>query len=360
MSADRPLIAVTMGDPAGIGPEIIAAAWPAILVQNQCRPIVLGRPEILRRAVSLRSVQAKVEVITSPEEARPAPERIPCLACGPDAACDVSPGKLDPRAGQAAYEAVVLAAKLAMSGRVEAIVTAPLQKEALHLAGHAFPGHTELLAELCGTKEFAMLLYLRSRKGAFGSHGLAVIHVTLHLAMREVFSHLSTEAILSKARLVHLFMAELMSNSQAGQTAITPLQSPRPRIGVCALNPHGGEGGLFGNEEISIIRPAVERGQAEGLCLEGPLPADTLLVLACNGRYDAIVAMYHDQGHIPIKLLGMYQAVNVTLGLPIIRTSVSHGTAFDIAWSGSARPDSLVEAVSLAARLAVIRRSRKT
>jgi 4-hydroxythreonine-4-phosphate dehydrogenase len=232
---------------------------------------------------------------------------------------------------------VVAAARLALNGRVDAIVTSPLNKEALHRAGHDYPGHTELLAELCGVRDFAMMLYLGPGGALVSAHGLAVVHVTLHTALRNVFSELDAAGVLAKARLADQFMARLKGS--------------RPRIGVCALNPHGGEGGLFGDEELRIILPAVQQGRAEGLDLAGPLPADTLMVRARDGQFDAVVAMFHDQGHIALKLLGMHRAVNVTLGLPIVRTSVAHGTAFDIAWRGEAQATSMVEALRVAARL---------
>jgi len=335
-----------MGDPAGIGPEIIAAAWTDASLHERCRPVVLGRPEILRRAVALRKTGAEVRVVPSVDDAEPSHEVIPCVACGPVEASDAAAGVIDARSGQAAYKAIVAAARLALSGKLDAITTAPLHKEALHRAGHAYPGHTELLAELCGARQFAMMLYLgpeafSDKSGPPG--GLAVVHVTLHTALKNVFGQLSEEAIVSKARLADAFM--------------TRLNGRRPRIGVAALNPHGGEGGLFGEEEIAIIRPAIERARAEGLELEGPLPADTLMVRARHGKFDAVVAMYHDQGHIALKLLAMHRAVNVTLGLPIIRTSVAHGTAFDIAWQGKANPSSMIEAARVAARLAVAGRS---
>jgi len=215
----------------------------------------------------------------------------------------------------------------------------------MHRAGHDYPGHTELLAALCEVREFAMMLYLAPHDERPSSSGLAVVHVTLHTALRDVFAALSPEAILTKARLADRFMRRL--------------EGLRPRIGVCALNPHAGEGGLFGDEELSIIRPAVEQGIAEGLDLEGPLPVDTLMVQARDGRFDAVVAMYHDQGHIALKLLGMHRAVNVTLGLPIVRTSVAHGTAFDIAWQRRAEVGGLVEALRVASRLATVSGARQ-
>ncbi len=335
----RPVIAVTMGDPTGVGPEIIAGAWADPALHRHCRPLVIGRPEVLRRAVTLRRTSAEVRVIESPDQAEPTPGCIPCLSRGSDDSIDIVPGTLDGRAGQAAYEAVVAAARLALDGTIDAITTAPLHKESLHLAGHPYPGHTELLAELCATDDFAMMLYLGPEPGVGPAGGLAVVHVTLHTAMRNVFELITEDHILAKARLADRFM--------------TGLTGSRPRIVALALNPHGGEGGLFGTEEQTIIAPAVQRGAHEGLLLEGPLPSDTAMVAARDGRFDAVVAMYHDQGHIALKLLGMHRAVNVTLGLPIIRTSVAHGTAGDIAWKGCAKTSSLVEAVRVAGRLAI-------
>src|SRR3989339_726289 len=242
----RPRVGLTMGDPAGVGPEIIAGAWGRPEVHRWCRPVVLGHPEILGRAVRLWKTGAEVRAVGGPEELEPSPGLIPCIATGPREALDVRPGTIDARAGQAAYESVVTAARLALDGRLDAIVTAPLHKEALHGAGHDYPGHTELLAELCGVQDFAMMLYLGPGEPVRSPAGLAVVHVTLHTALRNVFGQLSEEAILVKARLADRFMAR-MKGSQ-------------PAIGVCSLNPHGGEGGLFGDEELSVIGPAVRRG----------------------------------------------------------------------------------------------------
>jgi 4-phospho-D-threonate 3-dehydrogenase / 4-phospho-D-erythronate 3-dehydrogenase len=356
----KPLVAVTLGDPAGIGPEIIVGAWPETVVHEWCRPLVVGHPEIVRRAVRLWRTGVAVKEIDSPEQAEPSPDVIPCIPCGSDDVLEVAAGTLDARAGQAAYDAVVTAIRLALARQVDAITTAPLQKEALHRAGHNYPGHTELLAHICGVDDYAMMLYLGPNEDLLSPAGLAVVHVTLHTALRKVFGELTEEAILVKARLADRFMTRLMRPA-AGRTAPqTPRRrksdarpvDTRPRIGVCSLNPHSGEGGLFGDEEVRIIRPAVERGLAEGLRLEGPLPTDTLMVRARDGRFDAVVAMYHDQGHIALKLLGMHRAVNVTLGLPIIRTSVAHGTAFDIAWQRQAETGSMIEALRVASRLA--------
>jgi 4-phospho-D-threonate 3-dehydrogenase / 4-phospho-D-erythronate 3-dehydrogenase len=355
----KPLIAITMGDPAGVGPEIIVGAWSETVVHEWCRPLVIGHPEILRRAVGLWKTGLEVVEIESPEEAQPSPDAIPCIACGSPDALDVKPGMLDARAGQAAYDAILTASQLALAGRVDAITTAPLQKEALHRAGHDYPGHTELLAHLCGVTDYAMMLYLGPNEDVLSPAGLAVVHVTLHTALRNVFSELCEDAILAKVRLADRFMSRLMRPTAGDptprrrKTDALRTTDLRPRIGVCSLNPHGGEGGLFGDEESRIIRPAVERGLAEGLRVEGPLPTDTLMVRARDGRFDAVVAMYHDQGHIAFKLLGMHRAVNVTLGLPIIRTSVAHGTAFDIAWTRQAETGSMLEALRVASRLAV-------
>ena len=338
----KPIVAMTIGDPAGVGPEVVAAAWSSADVHAICRPVVVGNPEVLRRATSLRGIQAEVVEIGSIGDILPSPARLPCLMAGSVAAAEVLPGVIDARGGQAAFDALLEATRLALAGEFDAIVTAPLHKAALWQAGHHYPGHTELLAELCGVQDFAMMLYLGPDAAIRSSGGLGVAHVTLHMALRDVFGQLTHEAILAKARLVHQIM--------------TAIKGSRPRIGVCALNPHGGEEGLFGDEELRIIAPAVETARAEGLDIAGPFPTDTLMVHARDGAFDGIVAMYHDQGHIALKLLGMHRAVNITLGLPIVRTSVAHGTAFDIAWRGIAQESSVIEAIRVATLLANQRR----
>ncbi|MFZ5832124.1 MAG: 4-hydroxythreonine-4-phosphate dehydrogenase PdxA [Planctomycetota bacterium] len=343
-AAQKPLIAVTQGDPAGIGPEIIAGVWMETVVHECCRPFVIGHPEVLRRAIELWQTSIEVVEVDSPADARPTPDLIPCLPCGSDDVLDVDPGRIDARAGDAAFQAVVTAARLALDKQVDAITTAPLHKKALHAAGHNYPGHTELLAELCGVDDFAMMLYLGPDFQVRGPAGLAVVHVTLHTALRNVFAELTPAAVLAKIRLAHGFMSRM----KRGQ----------PRIGVCSLNPHGGEGGLFGHEEEETIAPAVAQAQSEGLDVAGPLPTDTLMVRARDGLFDAVVAMHHDQGHIALKLLGMHNAVNVTLGLPIIRTSVAHGTAFDIAWQRQAEVGGMIQALQVASSLATGRDKR--
>ncbi len=332
-----------MGDPAGVGPETIVGAWCDPAVHEFCRPLVVGHPRVMQRAVDLLGQRIEVVEVATPGEALPTAAVLPCLAACAAEAADVPVATVDRRGGQAAYDALAAAAALALSDQIDAICTAPLHKGALWLAGHHYPGHTELLAELCGVERFAMMLYLPAGGPVYGPHGLAIVHVTLHMALREVFAALSRQAVLDKAQLVDGVMRRL--------------GAARPRIGICALNPHAGEDGLFGDEEQTTIRPAVDEGRAAGLDLTGPLPADTLIARARDGEFDAVVAMYHDQGHIAIKLLAMHRAVNVTLGLPIVRTSVAHGTAFDRAWQGTAETTGMVEALRVASRLARARQA---
>ena len=336
------LLAITMGDPTGVGPEIIARAWSDRSLHAQVRMVVLGHPEIMRRAIRLVRGSARVVEVTSVEAADSSLEQLPCLQCSDDRVVAVPPRTLHPLGGQAAYEAVTMATGLAQAGRVDGIVTAPLNKAALAAAGHAYPGHTELLADLCGVDEVAMMLYLGPSELVRGPAGLGVAHATLHMALRDIFTSLTPERIVRTARLAHVVTHCLLDATPAPAA---------PRIGVCALNPHAGEQALFGDEEERIIRPAVTHAADAAMDVSGPFPADTLLARATAGEFDAVVAMYHDQGHIALKLLGMHRAVNITLGLPVIRTSVAHGTAFDLAGTGQARCDSMIEAIRVAAIL---------
>ncbi len=331
-----------MGDAAGIGPEIIVGAWKQIIEQIPCRPVVFGHPEILQRAVTLCRSGAEIVPVNSPDESVLGTlGRIPCIPCGDDNVKRVRPGVVDAWAGEAAFQAIASATDAALAGKIDAVVTAPIHKGAMNLAGHHFPGHTELLAHRCGVSDFAMMLYLPPGENIVSKNGLAVVHVTLHTAMRKIFDVITVDSVLAKARLADKFMRSIMDGGK------------RPKIGVCSLNPHAGEEGLFGSEEIEIIRPAVEKAAAGEIEIDGPFPADTIMIDARNGKYDAVVAMFHDQGHIALKLLGMHRAVNITLGLPIIRTSVAHGTAFDKAWKGTADTGSMIEAVRVAAKLAL-------
>jgi 4-hydroxythreonine-4-phosphate dehydrogenase len=359
--SEKPLLAVTMGDAAGVGPEVIVGAWDRPEIHEAARPLVVGHGEIMRRAVWLLQRDVTVVDVDSSDrfdEVVTNPSTMPCLRGCDDGVLKVAAGQVDPRSGEAAYQAVRLAARLALESRVDGIVTAPLSKAALHAAGHEYPGHTELLAELCGVSDFAMMLYLQKGVGcrvsgvrgdnpvfsdtrhltADTSLSLGIVHVTLHQSLRSVFADLTTPAIVAKCRLVDGVMRRL--------------GVARPRLAVCALNPHAGEEGLFGDEERTIIAPAVDEARRAGLDVAGPFPTDTLMARAAGGEFDAVVAMYHDQGHIAIKLLGMHAAVNITLGLPLVRTSVAHGTAFDRAWQGTANSDGMVAAIQTAARLA--------
>jgi 4-hydroxythreonine-4-phosphate dehydrogenase len=359
-----PRIAITMGDPAGVGPETIAKAWRFLLATGGWSPIVVGHPAVMRKAASLVGLAADVVEVASAQEARPSPGVLPCLKATADDAAQTPAARIDARGGQAAYDALVTAANLALTGKVDAVVTAPLNKAALHAAGHRFPGHTELLADVCGmaASEVAMMLYLGPGGMVQGKRGLGVAHATLHMALRDVFAHLTFERILASARLADAVMRAFVGRAsrlpEVGQPSRVPdgtWSGPAtylPRIAVAALNPHAGEQGLFGDEEARIIAPAVEAGRKEGLDVSGPFPCDTLMVRAAAGDFDAVVAMFHDQGHIALKLLGMHRAVNITLGLPIIRTSVAHGTAFDLAWQGKADCTGMIEAVRVAALLA--------
>lgn len=326
----RPRIAITLGDVAGIGPELLVKAWRDPLLWAICRPIVLGNAAVLRRAA--RELAGGTEALKVRPGDGPAsdgdPAYLPCVDPSATPVSELEPGRVHPEAGRAAYDWLVQAIDWAQAGQIDAIVTLPINKEGLRAAGLAYPGHTEILAERTATKNFAMMLYRQ---------GLGVLHATLHMALRQVFEHLSTAGIHERIVLLDAMMRRL------GVAA--------PRLAVAALNPHAGEHGLFGDEEGRIIEPAIGLARSRGIDVAGPLPADTLFAAAAAGRYDGVVAMYHDQGHIALKVLGWRQAVNITVGLPIVRTSVAHGTAYDIAGQGLADPASLLEAVRVAAML---------
>jgi 4-hydroxythreonine-4-phosphate dehydrogenase len=324
---ERPRLLITMGDAAGIGPEIIARGWSAL--NGVCRPVVVGDLGRLRWALDLIRIRAQVRAVSDPAQIEPKPDLIPCLPGSEEDVSQIPPGQVSARAGRAAYDYLCTAIDLALAGSAAGIVTAPLHKEGLRAAGLPYPGHTEILAERTGTPRFGMMLF---------ADGLGVIHVTLHMALREVFDHLVPEAVLDKIQLLDGVMRRLLAR--------------QPRIGVAALNPHASDGGLFGDEERRIIEPAVATARAGGVLATGPLPSDTLFVRARRGEFDGVVAMYHDQGHIAMKLLAGLRAVNISVGLPLVRTSVAHGTAYDIAGQGKADPTSLVEAASVAAKLA--------
>jgi len=317
---------ITVGDVAGIGPEIIVKAWPTLT--SFCVPVVVGSPAWMAKTVSGLGSTSQVREISRIRDARGEAGVIECYdPVGVDLS-GVEVGTITEAGGRAAYEYLCTAIDSVLIGEADGIVTAPLHKEGLHLAGVRHPGHTEILAERTGTGEFAMVLW---------GDGLAVAHVTLHMALRDVFRHITTPAIVEKIRLLDGLLTRLLDR--------------RPRIAVAALNPHGSDGGLFGSEEATIIAPAVALGRAEGIEVSGPFPTDTLFVRAGRGEFDGIVAMYHDAGHIAMKLRCGSRAVNISAGLPIVRTSVAHGTAYDIAGRGIADPGSLIEAARVACKL---------
>lgn len=322
------IIAVTMGDPAGIGPEIIIKS----LVEGELSGapvVVVGCAQTLRRIQSLNvTPPAELRVIDSVDLAQFAPGVINVIdepLADPTA---LQPGVVQAQAGDLAYRCIKRAAALALSGEVKAIATAPLNKEALHLAGHHYPGHTELLAQLTNSKDYAMVLY---------TDQLKVIHVTTHIALRKFLDTLSEQRVKTVIQVANDFLRRVGFDN--------------PRIAVAGVNPHAGENGLFGEEEITIVGPAVRAMQAEGVNVTGPCPPDTVFMQCHEGMYDMVVAMYHDQGHIPLKLLGFYDGVNITAGLPFIRTSADHGTAFDIAWTGKAKSESMAVSIQLAMQI---------
>jgi len=326
-----PLIAITMGDATGIGPEVIVKALSHPEVYKECRPVVIGDAKRLQQAQRITKSHVEINTIASETIAHTnyQPGIVDCidLALIPE---DLPWGKISPLAGDAAFRYLKLAAQLAMQGSVHAISTAPLNKEALHAGGHQFPGHTELLASLTNTDEVSMML---------SSPRLRVVHVTTHIGLLDAIEKIEPGLVQRTIARAH--------------TALIRSGISNPRIGVCAINPHAGENGLFGRgEEASKIKPAVAACNHLGWNVTGPLPADTLFYLAQRGDFDVVIAMYHDQGHGPIKVLGLESGVNITLGLPVIRTSVDHGTAFDIAGTGKADERSMVEAIHQAAQLA--------
>lgn len=327
-------IAITMGDAAGIGPEIIAKYFEA---ERPDDLIVIGDPGQLRRAINLIGGYAGIvasigdqAVKTGTKIAGNAPV-IPVLATG-DLPKALRYGEISAKAGRAAHDTILRAIDLALERRIAGIVTAPIHKEALKAAGIAHPGHTEILAERTGTKDFGMML---------AEGPLRVILVSIHVSLRDAIDRITPENLARTFRLA--------------EEGCRALGIERPRIAVAGLNPHAGENGLFGREEIEIITPAIAAARAEGLAVSGPYPPDTIFMRARRGEFDIVVAQYHDQGLIPIKLNGIEKGVNITVGLPIIRTSVDHGTAFDIAGKGIANPSSLAEAVSIARKMAEIR-----
>ncbi|HEU4371541.1 MAG TPA: 4-hydroxythreonine-4-phosphate dehydrogenase PdxA [Methylomirabilota bacterium] len=335
----RPVLGVTMGDPAGVGPEIIARAAAEPAVRALSRPVVIGAGETMREALALVAAPLALHAVARVADCRWANDTLEVLDLDNVDMGTLPRAEVSAAAGRAAYEFIARAVALAQAREIDAIVTAPVNKEALAAAGVRHSGHTEILAELSDTRDFAMLLMGKELK---------VIHVTTHVALRRVPDLVTRDRVLTTIRLA--------------QRTLEGLGRPRGRIAVAGLNPHAGEDGLFGDEERHAIGPAVEAARAEGLSVTGPLPADTLFSRARGGEFDIVVAMYHDQGHIPVKTLGFeydeasktwtgLSGVNVTVGLPFLRVSVDHGTAFDRAWKGTANHESMVEALEVATRM---------
>jgi 4-hydroxythreonine-4-phosphate dehydrogenase len=328
---NRPVIAITMGDAAGVGPEIIVKSLAHSELYDLCSPVVIGDAQRLRQANEIGSTSLNVRRWPRERVRRGGrePGTIDCIDLGliPK---DMPWGRLSALAGDAAYRFIAVAAELALAKEVDAICTAPLNKEALQAGGHKFPGHTEMLAALTGTDEVSMML---------STAKLKVAHVTTHMGLLDAIAHIEPGLVMRTIDRAHAALLRSGNNN--------------PRIGVCGINPHAGEHGLFGRgEEEEKIAPAIAICRGRGWNVEGPLPADTLFFLAQRGDFDVVIAMYHDQGHGPVKVLGLEAGVNITLGLPVIRTSVDHGTAFDIAGTGTADEGSMLEAIRQAVGLA--------
>jgi len=340
----RPVLGITMGDPAGIGPEIVAKSLAHEHIYRLCRPLVVGDAAVMQQAIRISGIPQRVNAVTSVSEARPCFGTVDVLDLHNVDLAQLPIGRVSAIAGQAAFEAIEMAIHLAMDQQLAATVTAPINKESINLAGHPFAGHTEIFARYTGSRDVAMMLI---------SGPLRVIHVTTHVSMRQACDLIKKERIL---KVIRMF-----------QNACRQLGIAHPKIAVAGLNPHAGDGGLFGTEEAEEIRPAVEQAQKEGIQAEGPLPPDTIFSFLQGGYYDGCVAMYHDQGHIPFKMsefewdnqkmvMKNVRGINVTLGLPIIRVSVDHGTAFPIAGKGVANCESMIQAIEYAVTLANSRR----
>jgi len=335
----RPIIGISMGDPAGIGPEIIASALARDQVHALCRPLVIGDANVMKQAAGFSGGALGVRSIADVADARFERDTIDVYDLKNVDIDRLELGKVSAMAGHAAFEAVRNMIELAKARKIDATVTAPIHKEALVAAGHHFPGHTEIFAHFTGTSDFTMML---------AAEGLRVVHVSTHVSLRQACDAVTKDRVLKVIQL--------------GHDACVRLGIAKPKVGVAGLNPHASDGGLFGSEEREHIIPACEAARAKGIDVHGPQPPDTFFAKAVNGAYDICVAMYHDQGHIPVKAKGFkYDAatskwtsvngINVSLGLPIIRTSVDHGTAFDQAGKGTASDASLLDAIEYAAKL---------
>lgn len=331
MNQQKPIVGITMGDAAGVGPEIILKSLAKEEMYEISRPLVIGDSKILERAKSFVNSELKVESVNAENLENLAYEYGTVYCLDLNLLSEELPvGQVSKEAGHAAFKYLETAIELAKQQKISAICTAPLNKEALHKGGHKYPGHTEILADLTGTQDFSMML---------SAPNLKVIHVTTHVGILDAVKLINPERVYHVIKLAHDTL------QKAGISS--------PKIAVCGINPHAGENGLFGyGEEEEKVIPGVEKAQGEGIDVVGPLPADTLFFRTVRGDFDIVVAMYHDQGHGPVKVLGLDAGVNITVGLPIIRTSVDHGTAFDIAGKGIADEKSLMEAMRQAVELA--------
>jgi 4-hydroxythreonine-4-phosphate dehydrogenase len=336
----KPTIAISVGDPCGIGPEITVKALIHKEIYDLCNPLVIADGGVMKEALRIADVQMEISVVAEPGPYRYQYGTMTVLDLKNVEMRSLAYGKITKMGGEASFQYIAKAIELALSKRVQAVTTGPIHKEALNLAGHHYAGHTEIFADLTHTPDYCMMLL---------DKGFRVSHVTTHVALSEVSGLVKKDRILGVIRLTN--------------DALIKMGITSPRIAVAGLNPHAGDGGLFGKEEILEIAPAVNAAQELGIKAEGPISPDTVFVRARGGEYDVVVVMYHDQGHIPIKMLGFrfdsntglwgaVAGINITLGLPIIRTSVDHGVAFDQAAKGTANPDSMLDALKLAAKLA--------
>ena len=330
----KPILGLTMGDPAGIGPEVIAKAVMLPEARRLCRPLVIGSLPVMERTVRSLRLPLRVVGVSGHGDAIGRRGELPVLDPLARPLGRFTMGRVGKQTGAASAAFIIKAVRLAQLGCLDAIVTGPINKEAINLAGYNYPGHTEMLADLTKSKESGMMIL---------GGPLKIMFVTTHVAVKHLSASLTTERIGKAIRLAHKALREYFGVK-------------KPKIGVAAFNPHAGEHGLFGNEEQRVILPACRQARVRGINASDPLPADTLFGKAARGAYDGVVAMYHDQGLIPLKLLAFGRCVNLTVGLPIVRTSVDHGTAYDIAGKGVADPGSMVEAITLAARLATKRK----
>ncbi|MFN8593362.1 MAG: 4-hydroxythreonine-4-phosphate dehydrogenase PdxA [Thermomicrobiales bacterium] len=330
----RPLLAITLGDPSGIGPEIIVRALGRADVLARCRPLVIGDRRIIERAATALSQPMALDIVADPAAGAYAPGAITLLDLqnAPPEECPL--GEISAVSGGAAVDYVFRACDLALAGTVDAVVTAPLNKAAMQRAGYTYAGHTELLTERTRAQRVSMLLI---------GPNLRVVHVSTHVALTEAIARVTPERVGEVIQIAH--------------EACAALGIANPRIAVAGLNPHASEGGLFGNEEASRIVPAIVAARERGLDVSDPQPPDTVFLRATKGEFDIVVAQYHDQGHIPMKLLAFDSGVNVSYGLPIVRTSVDHGTAFDIAGKGIASDSSLLAAIDVALQMVAARQT---